>query len=167
MKKHRGELEIDEDIKLESANWKVQRVAWVLMVFVVMAALLGFIGNGGIGNLQRLKAGSSADGLEIEYERFLRRGAPAEIKVKLIPSPGDSLTDLRLNKDFYEKLHVERILPEPSEQFTHEQGITYRFASAKQPFLVIFYVKPDGMGSLPLQFSTSGKAVNITPFIYP
>lgn len=167
MKKHKGELEIDEDIKLESANWKVQRVAWVIMAFIVFAALLGFTGNGGIGDLQRLKAGSSADGLEIEYERFLRRGAPAEIKVKLVPSSGDSLTDLRLNKDFYEKLHVERILPEPSEQFTHEQGITYRFASANQPFSVIFYFKPEAMGSLPLQFSTSEKQVAITPFIYP
>ncbi|MDO6392306.1 hypothetical protein Q4E40_19380 [Pontibacter sp. BT731] len=167
MKKHRGELEIDEDIQLESTNWKVQRVAWVLMAFVVFAALLGFTGNGGIGNLQRLKAGDSAEGLEVEYERFLRRGAPAEIKVKLVPSSADSLTDLRLNKDFYEKLQVEKILPEPSGQYTHEQGITYRFASANQPFLVIFYVKPEGMGSLPLQFSTSKKKVNITPFIYP
>lgn len=167
MKKHKGELEIDEDIQLESTNWKIQRVAWVVMALVVFAALLGFTGNGGIGNLQHLKAGDSAEGLEVAYERFLRRGAPAEIKVKLAPSSGDSHTELRLNKAFYEELLVERIVPEPSEQYTNEQGITYRFASTNQPFSVIFYVKPDGMGSLPLHFSTSKKEVTITPFIYP
>lgn len=167
MKKHRGELEIDEDIQLESTNWKVQRVSWVIMALIVVAALLGFTGNGGIGNLQRLKAGDSAEGLEIEYERFLRRGAPSEIKVKLAPSTNDSLTDLRISKDFYEKLEIDKIVPEPSQVYTHKQGITYRFVSAHEPFTVIFYLKPAGMGSLPLQFATSKKQVAITPFIYP
>lgn len=167
MKKHKGELEIDEDIKLESANWKAQRVAWVLMALVVIAALLGFTGNGGIGDLHRLKAGNSTEGLEVECERFLRRGAPSEFKVQLAPSSGDSHTDLQLSKNFYEKLEVDKVVPEPSEVFTHEQGITYRFASANQPFTVIFYLKPKAMGSVPLHISTAGKKVNITPFIYP
>jgi hypothetical protein len=167
VKKHRGELDIDEDIQLESTNWKVQRVAWVFMAFIVLAALLGFTGDGGIGNLQSLKAGDSAEGLEVEYERFVRRSAPAEIKVKLAPSTSDSRTELHLSKEFYEKIQVDRIVPEPSEVYTHEQGITYRFTTANQPFSVTFYLTPKGMGSLPLQFSTAEKKVAITQFIYP
>ncbi|PVY40190.1 hypothetical protein [Pontibacter virosus] len=167
MKKHRGELDIDEDIELESANWKIQRVAWVLMALVVIAALLGFTGDGGIGNFQTLKAGDSAEGLEVEYERFLRRGAPAEIKVKLKPSASDTLTDLHLSKEFHEKLEVDKVVPEPSEVYATEKGITYRFASANQPFAVTFYLTPNGMGSMPLHFSTSEKKVAITQFIYP
>jgi hypothetical protein len=167
VKKHRGELDIDEDIELESANWKVQRVAWVLMAIFVLAALLGFTGDGGIGNLQSLKAGDSTEGLEVEYERFVRRSAPAEIKVKLHPSASGSLTDLQISKDFYEKLQVDKVVPEPAEVYTHEQGITYRFTSANQPFSITFYLTPKGMGSLPLHFSTAQKQVNITQFIYP
>jgi hypothetical protein len=167
VKKHRGELEIDEDIQLESTNWKVQRVAWVIMALVIIAALLGFTGDGGIGNLQSLKAGDSAEGLEVEYERFLRRSAPAEIKVKLAPSTSDSLTDLHLSKDFYEKLQIDKVVPEPSEVYTHERGITYRFTTANEPFAVTFYLTPKGMGSLPLHFSTNERKVAITQFIYP
>jgi hypothetical protein len=167
VKKHRGELDIDEDIQLESANWKVQRVAWVIMAFFVLAALLGFTGDGGIGNLQSLKAGDSTSGLEVEYERFIRRNAPAEVKVKLTPSTSDSLTALHISKDFYEKLKVDKVVPEPAEVYTSEKGITYRFASANQPFSVTFYLTPKGMGSLPLHLSTAEKQVAITQFIYP
>lgn len=167
MKKHRGELEIDEDIQLESTNWKVQRVAWVIMALVIIAALLGFTGDGGIGNLQSLKAGDSAEGLEVEYERFLRRSAPAEIKVKLAPSTSDFRTDLHISQDFYEKLQIDKVVPEPSEVYTHEHGITYRFTTANQPFVVTFYLTPKGMGSLPLHFSTNEREVAITQFIYP
>ncbi|PKV75777.1 hypothetical protein [Pontibacter ramchanderi] len=167
MKKHRGELEIDEDIQLESTNWKVQRVAWVLMSLFVLAALLGFTGDGGIGNFQSIKAGDSADGLEVEYERFLRRSAPAEIKVSLQAAPSDTLTDLRISKNFYEKIKVDQVVPEPAEVYTSEEGITYSFTTDKQPFTVTFYLTPKGMGSLPLLFSSSEKQVAITPFIYP
>ncbi|WP_299708334.1 hypothetical protein [uncultured Pontibacter sp.] len=167
MKKHRGELEIDEDIQLESNSWKIQRVAWVIMALVIIAALLGFTGDGGIGNLQSLKAGDSSELLEVEYERFLRRSAPAEIKVKLAPSTSNSLTDLHLSKDFYEKFQIDKVVPEPSEVYTHEQGITYSFTTANQPFSVTFYLTPKGMGSLPLHFSTDKKKVAITQFIYP
>ncbi|SIQ89089.1 hypothetical protein [Pontibacter lucknowensis] len=167
MRKHRGELDIDEDIQLESTNWKVQRVAWVVMSIFVLAALLGFTGDGGIGNLQSLKAGDSAEGLEVEYERFIRRSAPAEIKVKLHASTSDSLTDLHLSKDFYEQLKIDKVVPEPAEVYTTVQGITYRFATARQPFSVTFYLTPKGMGSLPLHFSTAEKQVAITQFIHP
>nr|WP_255594102.1 hypothetical protein [Pontibacter sp. HSC-14F20] len=152
---------------MESANWKVQRFAWVIMALVVVAALLGFTGDGGIAKLQHLKAGDAAQGLEVEYERFLRRTAPAEIKVNLAPSTDNSLTELHFNKKFYEDIEVDNIVPEPSEVYTHEQGITYRFTTANQPFSVTFYLTPKGIGSLPLHIATDKKKVAITQFIYP
>lgn len=163
MKRHRGELDIDEDIKLEGTNWKVQRVAWVLMAMFVVAALLGFTGDGSLNNLNTKMA--KTGGLEIEYERFLRRDAPAEIKLN-IPVKQETLT-LHFSKDFYEKLHVEQVVPEPTEVYTHEQGITYRFAASQAPTAITFYFKPKGIGSMQLEVSTETNRLSISQFIYP
>ncbi len=163
MKKHRGELDIDEDIQLESTNWKVQRVAWVLMAIFVLAALLGFTGDGSLNNLNTKTA--KADGLELEYERFMRRDAPAEIKLKF-PAQQQELS-LQFSKDFYEKLHVEQVVPEPTEVFTHEQGITYRFATSPTPTSATFYLKPKGIGSMHLEVSTETSRLSVSQFIHP
>lgn len=163
MKKHRGELDIDEDIKLESSNWKVQRVAWVLMALFVLAALLGFTGDGSLNDFNTKTA--KTEGLEVEYERFMRRDAPAEIKLK-IPVRQQELT-LQFSQDFYEKLHVEQVVPEPTEVYTHEQGITYRFAATQAPTSVTFYFKPKGMGRMHLEVSTQTSRLSISQFIHP
>jgi hypothetical protein len=163
MKKHRGELDIDEDIQLESTNWKVQRVAWVLMALFVLAALLGFTGDGSLNNLNTKTA--KAEGLELEYERFMRRDAPAEIKLK-IPVRQDELS-LQFGKDFYEKLQVEQVIPDPTEVYTHEQGITYRFAATQAPNSVTFYFKPKGIGRMHLQVSTESGRLSVSQFIHP
>jgi hypothetical protein len=167
MKKHKGELEIDEDIELERTNWVVQRIAWVLMALVVLAALLGFTGSGGIKGITQFTAGSQADGLELAYDRFLRRHNPSEIQVTLYPMRDASFQELHFNKDFQEKLHVEQVIPEPAEVYSHAQGITYSFKGTDSPSTIIFYIKPKHIGSLDLHITGSWPKVAFSQFVYP
>ncbi|WP_018478209.1 hypothetical protein [Pontibacter roseus] len=167
MRKHNQELEIDEDIELERKNWAVERVAWVFMAIVVLAALLGFTGNGGLKGINLLTAGSQADGVEVEYERYLRRKAPSELKVTLYPTATSPERELQFSKDFYDKVQVEQVVPEPSEVYTHEQGITYTFSGAGSTSPIIFYLKPKHMGSLEVSLKTGEKSLAISQFVYP
>lgn len=167
MKKHNQELEIDEDIKLESRNWAVERVAWVLMALVVLAALLGFTGNGGLKGINQMTAGSQAQGITVEYERYLRRKAPSELKVTLYAAAISPEKELQFSKEFYEKVQVEQVVPEPSKVYTHEQGITYTFSEAGATTSILFYLKPKQMGNLELSLKADGRSLTISQFVYP
>jgi hypothetical protein len=165
VKKHNRELEIDEDIALERKNWILQRIAWVLMALLVLAALLGFTGDGGLTGISKRTAGSKADGLEIDYERFLRYKAPTELLVTFYAAAGPSRHELHFSKGFYEKIQVEQVIPEPLEVYTHEQGITYRFSDNVSS--VTFYLKPKRIGSITHTVSAGGPGISFSQFVYP
>lgn len=83
MKKHNQELEIDEDLKLERNTWVVQRVSWVLMLLIAIAALLGFTGHGGLPGISSMKAETTTKSVVVEYERYLRNVTAEQLKVHL------------------------------------------------------------------------------------
>ena len=43
---HSGDLELDQDLIFERRTWTVERVAWVIMALVGLAALAGLLGPG-------------------------------------------------------------------------------------------------------------------------
>lgn len=167
MKKHNQELEIDEDIKLESANWLVQRIAWVLMALVVVAVLLGFTGNGGLTGINKRTAGSQATGIEVEYDRYLRREAPTEIKVILFATASEAAKELQFSKDFYDRIQVEQVVPEPTEVTTDDSGITYKFAGTATVMPITFYLQPKYMGTQAIRVQAGERSVSFSQFVYP
>lgn len=168
MRKHNQELEIEEDIQLERRNWAAERIGWLVMTVLVLAALLGFSGgNGGVKGINQQTAGSPSEGIEIEYDRFLRRQAPAELKVTLYATNPGADRALHFSKDFYERVHVEQVVPEPTEVYTHEQGITYTFAGAGSTTPILFYLEPKHMGSQEIRLRAGDKSLSFSQFVYP
>jgi hypothetical protein len=167
MKKHNQELEIDEDIVIENRSWTAERVAWVLMAILLLAVLLGFSGNGGLKGINKRIAGSQATGIEVEYDRYLRREAPTEIKVTLYAPAAETAKELQFSNDFYDKVQVEQVIPEPTEVSTHENGITYKFAGTATIMPITFYLQPKHMGTQEIQVQAGERSVSFSQFVYP
>ena len=167
MKKHNQELEIDEDIVIENRTWTAERVAWVLMGILLLAVLLGFTGNGGLTGINKRMVGSQSTGIAVEYDRFLRREAPAEIRVTLFATSSEAARELQFSRDFFEKVQVDQVVPEPAQVTTHESGITYKFAGTSPTMPITFYLQPKYMGSQEIRVQADGRSVSFSQFVYP
>lgn len=165
MKRHK-DLDIEEDIELEHTNWKMQRVGWVLMTLLIIAALLGFFGKGGLAIVNNKTAGDSETGLEVEYEKFLRRGAPSELTVSLAGESA-SVKQIRFSKDFFDRVRVEQVIPEPAEVIMEDEGISYYFNLSGNNPQIKFYLKPMKMGNMHLLVQQQNKQVSLSQFVYP
>ena len=62
-----GDLEISQDLTFQRRSWIVQRVGWVMLALLILAALGGLFGP---GPLSRARAGPHDGPLWVEYQRF-------------------------------------------------------------------------------------------------
>jgi hypothetical protein len=60
-------MEVNADIEFQRRVWRVQRIGWLIIAAVIVAALLGVFGGGPLS-----RAAVQGDGLRLEYERFAR-----------------------------------------------------------------------------------------------
>ncbi len=167
MKRHNNELEIDEDISFERSTWKIQRVGWVIMLLIVLSAILGFTGRGGLLNVNKQTVTSTDGTMEIEYERFQRREASSELKITLknISTPSPTIF---FSTDFYTKQRIDKIIPEPEKVEAGADGIVYTFAVDAPNTQLIFHTKSTTFGQIQYSVQRPGSsAETIKHFVYP
>jgi hypothetical protein len=145
-----GEIEIEQDRKHLEREWRFQRVGWVLLLLIVLAALSGLLGR---GPLARARSGPANAPVRLEYERIVRHGSPTVLTVLLSPEANREKTvRLWIERGYLEAVEIERIVPEPEQQEVTEQGgipgILYsiRLMRSGQPARVCLYIKPDHYG---------------------
>lgn len=167
MKRHNQELEIDEDLKLERRTWVIQRISWIIMFLILIAALLGFTGRGGLEGINKMKATSALQSMEIEYERYLRNEVSSEMKVNL-RNVNSSNPSIFFSKEFYENIRVEQIVPEPEMVQVGPTGITYTFQANHPESHIMLYIKPMHIGSLNITArGPNNDALRFSLFVYP
>lgn len=167
MKRHNNELEIDEDVAFEHKTWTFQRVSWVVLLLIIIAALLGFTGRGGLPGINTMKEASASQNIELEYNRFLRNQVSEELKVHLKGIQSTS-TAIAFSKDFYDKLRVEQVVPEPAQVQVGAKSITYTFDTPHPESHIIFYTKPMKTGMLDVTVQgPENEAVAISQYVYP
>jgi hypothetical protein len=160
-------LELEEDIRFEKKNWIAERIAWVILLLVTLAALAGLLGRGG---LSRQKAVSEPGGLEVKYERFLRYHTGDKLELKISRKTADSTYQLLIGKEFLEKVRIEQFAPQPVAEAVTQNGIAYTFKTAPQQFefVLAVFIKPDGWGNMQTNLADSeGRSVRFSQFIYP
>ncbi|OKL39912.1 hypothetical protein [Pontibacter flavimaris] len=167
MKKKYQDLEIDEDLELERRTWTIQRIVWGLMLLIILAALLGFTGDGGLPGISKKTKATASQHMTLEYERYLRHQVPSELKVTL-QQLQTSEPAIRFSTDFYKEQRVEQVVPEPEKVQVGPEGITYTFSVEQAQSHIIFYVKPLHAGNLSFTaHGPAGEAIAVSQFVYP
>ncbi len=164
-----GQIELDEDLTFLKRAWKVERVGWIVMALIVLAALLGLFGR---GPLSRATAGTTGDPVRLEYERFTRHSSPATLQVHLAPKVADNNGTARvwLDREYMQDVNIEDISPEPERMEAGRDGIVYvfRIAHPDRPTRVTFHIQPNGYGSRPGRIGLMGKEpLRFRQFIFP
>ncbi|MBF9255515.1 hypothetical protein I2I11_19610 [Pontibacter sp. 172403-2] len=160
----KNELEVEEDIKLDRRMWTLERVGWAAMFLFLVAAVLGFMGKGGLV-VSEENAGGPDTGLAITYDRYLRQDAPSKITVTFHSQRPEH--QLRFNKMFIKSARIEQIVPEPSAAGIDSAGITYTFSTKDEGAMVILYFKPSRAGSLHTVVSDNATTLTLNQFVYP
>lgn len=149
MAKKQGGLQIDQDLGFQRREWVLQRVGWWVLTTFVVAALFGVFGG---GLLSSATAGREGSALWIDYERFVRVGTTSRILVHF--GEATAARELRINRDFFESLRVEQIVPEPERTVIGATEVTMVFPASADSALVILDVQRVKFGTRSARIST-------------
>jgi hypothetical protein len=160
-------MAIDEDMPFQRREWAIQRVGWVVILFVLIAGLLGALGGNGWLSHGEAKAGS----LALEYERFTRQRRPTSLQVRVDPSSMVAgQVPLWLDQAFLDRIDVERIEPEPVETRAGAGRVVYQvgLADAERPGQVTIAYQPADLGVTQIRLGiVGGDTLAIDQVVYP
>lgn len=145
----------------------MQRVIWVLLSILLLAALAGLIGP---GPLSLTSAGSS--GLQVRYLRFGRWQAPQSLVISA-SEPGGGPLQLSINRSYLDSMSVQQVSPQPANVKLSGRTFIYSFATGTGASnSITFDLQPTSMGlvhgtiAMPAA-GGNGSDVTFRQLIYP
>jgi hypothetical protein len=158
-------LEITQDLSLQRIEWRVQKVLWVLLAILLLAALLGLLGPGPLSY-------SSVDGsgFEVRYLRFARWQAPHTLVVAT-SLPGSETLRISIDRSYLDKMEVQQITPQPATVQLRGDSYLYTFDGDRRSSQtdITFDLQPTSIGSLhgTIGLPAQGSSVEFTELVYP
>ncbi len=143
--RHVGDLDLDQDLAFEERQWKIQRVGWVVMALIVVAALLGVFGS---GPLSAATVGDEAS-LALQYQRFVRHQGQGELVVRVAPNETvEGRVEFWLTTEFLGEIDLQGISPEPDEVRSagDRQIFVFLVNDPAGPLEVTISYFPNGLG---------------------
>ncbi|HEY8370256.1 MAG TPA: hypothetical protein VIM86_13175 [Thermodesulfobacteriota bacterium] len=161
-------LEVDQDLAFERKSWTVQRVGWGVMTLAVVAALAGLLGP---GPASRATASTPDGAIAVEYDRFVRASAPAEIGVSVGRGAiQGGVVRLWVDRRYVAEVAFERIVPEPASVEVARDRLVYVFAAAAGATTgrIGFTARPRTFGRKTVRLGLDGGSeVVFGQFVYP
>lgn len=162
-----GELDINQDLEFQRREWFAQRIGWWALAAFVAAATLGIFGKGPLSSAQTAEAGAP---LWVEYERFLRVGAPSRIAVHGSPPAPGAGFQVHLPRQYFEAFRIDQVTPPPLAIAIGDDDVHLQFGPATdraKTFTIILDLEPLRVGRYPAAFRVDGVApVSFVQFAY-
>lgn len=163
------DLEIEDDPRAQEREWRVKRISWVFLYGIILAAVLGFFGDGPASRVTARPEG--ADWL-VSYERWLRRGAAEDLTVWLNPDRSPrSFATVRVNGAWASSMEIIRFEPAPQTQRLEAGGaLAFYFAlpAGDAPTRLNIQYKPRGWGPVDGQLAVNeGPWARVWHFVFP
>lgn len=155
-------LQIDEDRSFQERFWSTERLAWVIFVLIVAAALTGATGGGGpLANGKR-QIGAA----RIDYPVIARWTTPDTLSIQFAEA-GTAV--VLLGPAFLKAFEIESIQPEPTMSTTTPEGLRLEFNVIGEGAAPIFLgIKALVAGSVRYEIGTGGTSpVTFRTFIMP
>ncbi len=161
-----GDLEIDQDEKFQQRYWRIQRVAWAVLLCAVALGMAGFFGNGPISRGQ-VQSGD----LKVEYSRFARQMAGNTVRI-MVPARAAKSGSLRLwlGREYLQRMDVQRVVPFPQavEVSPDWIGYTFQISSQEGELTINFDLEPQEFGRLRgLVAVDGGPSAQFRQTVYP
>jgi hypothetical protein len=163
-----GDLEISQDLAMQRRIWTLQRIGWGVIALVLLVIMLGLTGRGPFSEATAGQAGSS---LQVDYERFARHNAPAQLQIHVGPGVArNGKACIWLNQEYLESISIEQISPEALSTKVLSDRLVYEFElpDAKRLATITFETKPQKVGPLAGRVGLEdGRSLSFQQFVYP
>ena len=140
-------LAVATDEAFQRRSWRVQRVGWVGMLLVLVAAAAGVLGSGPVSRTSTTVPGA----LRVEHGRFARVETPETLRVILDPAAtaGDRVL-LGLDRQYVDASRIEAVTPPPRAVRAAGDELIYEFAVARPggPITIAFLLQHERFGRL-------------------
>jgi hypothetical protein len=155
--------DLDRQLRFHRREWRVQRIGWVCVALFLALALAGLFGGGPLSRVY-------AEGPEgrVEYERFVRSGAPTTLTVMPATGARHGVSRIEVTAAYLEAFEVESITPEPSAVRMVGEQLVYEFAAAAPGASVSFHLQPQRLWRHRAQLTIdAGAPLEISQLTYP
>lgn len=166
--KHIGELEIEQGAaSYPRALFVAQLIAWIVMLLLVIAALIGFTSPGIMGPTI-----ISNESISIKFYRFIRSHYVSEITLQIPTQQTSAQQILKLYADgrYLRKMEIKQIIPAPIQVEAHGKDLIYYFLvkPSHQPMIISMLLEPHHIGCLKGFFGIdSDSTIEFKQFAYP
>jgi hypothetical protein len=144
-----------------------ERVGWCAMFAILAFALLGGFGRGWLSSAT---ASSEEDSLSVEYERFGRKNASCELRIRVAPRLVGDRLQVNFDREFIDNVRVETFMPQFESAARDAEGVTFAFqieSGVGEPLIELSY-QPEKVGPLPCRIRVNdSEAIALNQFIYP
>jgi hypothetical protein len=164
-----NQLEIKQDIPFQQKTWTVQRVAWIILLVILGAGLLGLFG--GTGLLAQASIGGTNDSLQIHYKRFTQYLSPTDMQIKIqLPTDTNDTLQLWIDRQYLDGFIVQNITPQPDKVEASFDHIIYEFAVAENTdtVTITLNIRHHRIGPLQGRIGlVDGQTLEFSQFVYP
>ena len=160
-------LERDQRDAVLQREWRFERVGWVALALVLVAALLGVFGNGVVA----AASARSADGLTVlRYDRIVRQDASSQLELRLAAAPvADSVVIVSLTDEYLATTDVERVMPEPIRVRASSGRVEFHLLrlDPSRPMTVRFSIRPMAAGTRRAVFAAGDRTLSFRQLVLP
>jgi hypothetical protein len=152
----------------QRVGWVVDRIGWLAMLVVILAAIGGLFGNGLFG----ARTTSTSDrGMRVTYDRFGRYGADSKLLFQMSREALDAGEwRLSIERAYLESMAIDDIVPEPDSVEARPGALVYIFvADEPSDLLVTFDMTGNSVGPVhgAAHLDVSGEPASFDQFFFP
>ena len=160
MERINTEMDFEDDVPYQKRAYIIQTIGIFLIAGLIIASIGGVFGY---TPWTKQKAGEN--NFFIEYEPILRSKHETPIKIHIVGS--DSVLILEMNSQYFEKVELKKIIPEPEKIILASGKHVFQFrtnSSGEQT--VTFLTLPKKTGSVQFTLGNGQVSYSINQFIY-
>jgi hypothetical protein len=116
-------LQLPAETDFHRRAWRVQRISYLVLTVIVLAALLGAFGGGPLSRASR----NDGHGLTLQYERFARASGRTTVDLYFDAAAETRTHALLLDRGWIEAVRIQSIVPAPSQTLALPGALRYRF----------------------------------------
>lgn len=157
-----GSLEIDQDVRYQELEWRIERIAWMLGALLLLAAAAGLFGSGPLSSTE-----AAAGPARLAYERFLRYGAPHRLRLSVETGDRDVLR-IQLPREYLSHMRIDHVFPEPRRVVSRGDWVRCDIAVAPGSRAeIVFQLEPARRGVVRGSVRVAGERLRLWHFVYP
>jgi hypothetical protein len=163
-----SEVDVNQDLDFTRREWIFERIGWATFALILLAGLLGLLGQ---GPLSQRQAGTPGSALWIEYQNPDRYQAPTELRLHVGPgASGQGELHILLAREYADRMDIQAITPEPDSVQVGPDWINYVFSVRKpgQPVEVVFDFEFAKFGPANGEVAIEqGEHISFRQFVFP